>query len=173
MTIPEFPLTVVAMFLRSPDDTDHAHTPNSASSISSSPPHAQLPASNEVDNVVDVYVTSYAASQFWIAYNVSPLSVSLAPGQTKFIFFKLVLNGNCIVSWGVGEEHEWRGKTMWAFYRGGTGGNGWRTVEKKGFFFQNTEKDREFEIQVFRARGRRRASREFGERVPKGDEDFE
>lgn len=64
---------------------------------------------------------------------------------------------------GVGEEEEWKGKTMWGLFREGTG-DGWfgkKAVEKKGFFFQGSDVEQQLEIQVFRARGRRRVSREF------------
>ncbi|KAH0346650.1 hypothetical protein KCU83_g7189, partial [Aureobasidium melanogenum] len=62
--------------------------------------------------LVDVYVPSYLASQFWISYTVNPAMLAPAQAPTKYIFFKLILDGECIVSWGIGEAEEWKGKTM-------------------------------------------------------------
>ncbi|KAG9608666.1 hypothetical protein KCU60_g9980, partial [Aureobasidium melanogenum] len=122
--------------------------------------------------LVDVYVPSYLASQFWISYTVNPAMLAPAQAPTKYIFFKLILDGECIVSWGIGEAEEWKGKTMWAFFRGEDHG-GWRTVDKRAFFFRATGEDQDFDILAYRARGRRRACRQFDEMPPMGEQGFD
>ena len=98
----------------------------------------------------------------------------LAPAHapTKYMFFKLILDDECIVSWGVGEAEEWKGKTMWAFFRGEDHG-GWRTVDKRSFFFRPAGDDQDFDILAYRARGRRRTCRQFDEMPPAGEKGFD
>lgn len=140
-------------------------------------PEAAIPvsdATNATDDtrLVDVYVPSYLASQFWISYTINPAMLAPAQAPIKYIFFKLILDGECIVSWGVGEAEEWKGKTMWAFFRGEDHG-GWRTVDKRAFFFRATDEDQDFDLLAYRARGRRRASRQFDEMPPIGEQGFD
>lgn len=140
-------------------------------------PEAAIPVSDTTvtsydPRLVDVYVPSYLASQFWISYTINPAMLAPAAVPTKYIFFKLILDGECIVSWGVGEAEEWKGKTMWAFFRGEDHGS-WRTVDKRAFFFRATGDDQDFEILAYRARGRRRACRQFNELPPMGEQGFD
>ncbi|KAI5199756.1 hypothetical protein E4T39_06051 [Aureobasidium subglaciale] len=121
---------------------------------------------------VDVYVPSYLGSQFWISYTVNPAMLAPPHAPTKYVFFKLMLDGECIVSWGAGEAEEWKGKTMWAFFSGEDQG-GWRAVDKRAFFFHPTGDDQDFDILAFRARGRRRACRQFDEMPPTGEKGFD
>ena len=122
---------------------------------------------------IDIDIPSYLASQFWISYAVAPSALTQTSEQVKFMYFKLLLDGKCIVSWGVGEAENWKGKTMWAFFRGNDHGMGWRTVEKRGFFFRTTDDEQHFEIVAYRARGRRRASRQFENIPPPSEKGFE
>ncbi|KAK5999899.1 hypothetical protein QM012_004987 [Aureobasidium pullulans] len=140
-------------------------------------PEAAIPVSDTSDatddtRLVDVYIPSYLASQFWLSYTVNPAMLAPGPAPTKYIFFKLILDGECIVSWGVGEAEEWKGKTMWAFFRGEDHG-GWRTVDKRAFFFRATADDQDFNVLAYRARGRRRACRQFDEMPPLGAQGFD
>lgn len=140
-------------------------------------PEAAIPVSDTTvasydSRLVDVYVPSYLASQFWISYTINPVMLAPAAASTKYIFFKLILDGECIVSWGVGEAEEWKGKAMWAFFRGEDHG-GWRTVDKRAFFFRATGDDQDFDILAYRARGRRRACRRFDEMPPAGEQGFD
>ncbi|KAI4744936.1 hypothetical protein E4T50_04706 [Aureobasidium sp. EXF-12298] len=140
-------------------------------------PEAAIPVSHTTHatdgtRLVDVYVPSYLASQFWISYTINPAMLAPAQAPAKYIFFKLILDGQCIVSWGVGEAEEWKGKTMWAFFRGEDHG-GWRTVDKRAFFFRPTGEDQDFDILAYRARGRRRACRQFDEMPPMGEQGFD
>ncbi|KAH0161324.1 hypothetical protein KCU82_g8352, partial [Aureobasidium melanogenum] len=122
--------------------------------------------------LVDVYVPSYLASQFWISYTINPAMLAPAQAPAKYIFLKLILDGECIVSWGVGEAEEWKGKIMWAFFRGEDHG-GWRTVDKRAFFFRATGEDQDFDVLAYRARGRRRAGRQFDEMPSMGEQGFD
>ena len=63
-------------------------------------------------SLVSVYIPTYPASQFWLSYSISP------PRPPKSLYyFKLYLNGNCIVSWGCGEDDDYRGKTMFGLFK--------------------------------------------------------
>jgi len=124
------------------------------------------------ERIVDVYVPSYLGSQFWLSYTVNPAMLAPAHAPTKYMFFKLILDDECIVSWGVGEAEEWKGKTMWAFFRGEDHG-GWRTVDKRSFFFRPAGDDQDFDILAYRARGRRRTCRQFDEMPPAGEKGFD
>ncbi|KAH0283068.1 hypothetical protein M436DRAFT_51094 [Aureobasidium namibiae CBS 147.97] len=124
------------------------------------------------ERIVDVYVPSYLGSQFWVSYTINPAMLAPAHAPTKYMFFKLILDDECIVSWGVGEADEWKGKTMWAFFRGEDHG-GWRTVEKRSFFFRPAGDDQDFDILAYRARGRRRTCRQFDEMPPAGEKGFD
>ncbi|KAI5196108.1 hypothetical protein E4T38_08685 [Aureobasidium subglaciale] len=137
-------------------------------------PEAAIAGSDAMDSAsyeqrsVDVYVPSYLASQFWISYTINPAMLAPTHAPTKYVFFKLMLDGESIVSWGVGEAEEWKGKTMWAFFRGEDQG-GWRAVDKRAFFFRPTGHDQDFDILAFRARGRRRECRQFDDMPPMGE----
>ena len=140
-------------------------------------PEAAIAATNTSDasddqRIVDVFVPSYLGSQFWVSYTINPAMLAPAHAPTKYMFFKLILDGECIVSWGVGEADEWKGKTMWAFFRGEDHG-GWRTVDKRSFFFRPTGDDQDFDILAYRARGRRRTCRQFDDIPPAGEKGFD
>jgi hypothetical protein len=140
-------------------------------------PEAAIAATDTSDasddqRLVDVYVPSYLGSQFWISYTINPAMLAPTHAPTKYMFFKLILDGECVVSWGVGEPEEWKGKAMWAFFRGEDHG-GWRTVDKRAFFFRPTGDDQDFDILAYRARGRRRACRQYDEMPPAGEKGFD
>ncbi|KAI4852966.1 hypothetical protein E4T44_01136 [Aureobasidium sp. EXF-8845] len=140
-------------------------------------PEAAIPASttsgaSDDQRIVDVYVPSYLGSQFWISYTVNPAMLAPTHMPTKYMFFKLILDGECVVSWGVGEAEEWKGKAMWAFFQGENHG-GWRTVDKRAFFFRPIGDDQDFDILAYRARGRRRACRRYDEMPLAGEKGFD
>ena len=62
-------------------------------------------------STVSVYVPTYPSSQFWLSYSISPPH---PPGL--LYYFKLLINGDVVVSWGCGEEDGYRGKTMFGLY---------------------------------------------------------
>ncbi|KAI7200800.1 hypothetical protein KC343_g10340 [Hortaea werneckii] len=120
----------------------------------------------------EVSIPIYASSQFWIVYACPrPL-----PGtrqeeeedgmQVRYYFFKLLVRGQCIVSWGCGEQQGWQGKTMFGLFTSGSDFERRRVVEKMGFFFPSYFSEADdgsesadtaaFEVQVFRSWARRR-----------------
>lgn len=180
MKLPEFPpLEVSSLSISEGASRTLPHKPHTPSfRVSCSPSLSNVSATSiyTTSPIVEVYAPTYPASQFWISYGIAPSAFDKTQVQTRFVYFKLILSGQCVVSWGVGEEEEWKGKTMWGLFREGTG-DGWfgkKAVEKRGFFFQGADVEQRLEVQVFRARGRRRVSREFEDRKrAKGIRDVE
>lgn len=64
-----------------------------------SDPFANAPTLISPDHsLISIYVPIYPSSQFWLRYSISP------PYPPRALFyFKLYVNGKCIVSWGCGE----------------------------------------------------------------------
>ena len=58
---------------------------------------------------VSTYIPNYPGSQFWLAYAIAP-----PYPPNALYYFKLLVNGVEVVSWGVDEEDEFKGKTMFA-----------------------------------------------------------
>ncbi len=111
--------------------------------------------------LVSVYIPIYSSSQFWLNYSIS------APHPPKALYyFKLYLNGACVMSWGCGEEDGYKGKTMFGLYDSGAVFFGQRVIEKRTLSFSNengfvpdhTVDDPKdvMEVKVFRAKGRKR-----------------
>lgn len=110
--------------------------------------------------LVSVYIPIFPGSQFWITYSISP------PYPPKALYyFKLFLRNKCIVSWGCGSEHGYRGRTMFALYGSGESWMGESGVERRALCFNSNAKkgvvihedsNDVMEIQIFRARGRQR-----------------
>lgn len=148
------------------------------------------------DKVVHVYVPVYPFSQFWVGYEVDLREMMEviaeeegnrglahrydAEGQDeiKFVYFKLLVNGENIVEWGTRArlDHDdcangtCRGKVMFALFQ--RPDEQAKALEKRGFFFQGRVEDDEddgivdckeeegvIEVRVYRARGRRRIGR--------------
>ena len=114
-------------------------------------------------SLVSVYVPTYPSSQFWLSYSIS------APHPPHALFyFKLFLNDSHVVSWGCGEEDEYKGKTMFGLYCAGESWLGKPGIEKRVFCFAgegygtgqvNGGRDRlgdVMEVRVYRAKGRKR-----------------
>ena len=110
---------------------------------------------------ITVYIPTYPSSQFWICYSISP------PHPPKQLFyFKLYLNGVCVMSWGCGGEDGYAGKTMFGLYDSGETFFGQPAIEKRMLCFSNENgrlldpsvnnlKD-VMEVKVFRSNGRKR-----------------
>jgi hypothetical protein len=62
-------------------------------------------------HVVDTFISNYAASQFWIRYACDMATQDL---ETRFLYFKLYVNGVFSVAWGCGAQDEWEGETSFA-----------------------------------------------------------
>ena len=53
---------------------------------------------------VSVYIPTYPGSQFWLSYSIAP------PWPHGMVYyFKLFVNGECLVNWGCGEEEGHKG----------------------------------------------------------------
>lgn len=144
-----------------------------------------------LSSVEEVFVPIYTNSQFWLSYLIVP-NLLLPPHPTssqeivssddiKYVYFKLIFpnssktaknkcthGGNNddkrVISWGVGAKDGWKGKTMFGLFKDRKGLNGRLHVDKRGFWFaEDGEREGMFEVQVFRARGRRRDNRVFPE----------
>ena len=123
-------------------------------------------------------IPTLPSSQFWICYSC-PLPPPPKPGgdETRFYYFKLYVSGRNVLSWGVGEQENWRGKTIFGLYDAGTDFEGKRVVEKRGLFFPEAKKmDDEggFEIRVFRAKARKREETSYDvfNQFERGEEDL-
>ncbi|RMY56363.1 hypothetical protein D0863_13001 [Hortaea werneckii] len=116
-----------------------------------------------------VSIPIYASSQFWIVYACPEPSFGIRPEnnvKVRYFFFKLLVRGQCIVSWGCGEQQGWQGKTMFGLVNSGSDFERRRGVEKMGFFFPPYSSEAydgsecadtvAFEVQVFRSWARRR-----------------
>ncbi|KAL9602815.1 MAG: hypothetical protein Q9179_002417 [Wetmoreana sp. 5 TL-2023] len=111
-------------------------------------------------SLVSCYIPIYPLSQFWLSYSIS------APHPPKALyFFKFFINGSCVVSWGCGEENEFKGRTMYGLYDSGERWMGEPGVDVMGFSFAsdavtqdstNNMLGRAMEVRVYRARGRKR-----------------
>ena len=91
---------------------DICQLPEYAPPASTDDPFSTLPALlNPELSLVTVYLPTYPSSQFWLRYSIAP------PYPPKAMYyFKLFLNGKCVVSWGCGEEDGYRGRTVFGLY---------------------------------------------------------
>ncbi|EOD52717.1 putative glutaminase a protein [Neofusicoccum parvum UCRNP2] len=132
------------------------------------PPHLPIRVEDVASATAAVYVLASPGLGFWIAYHVKPP----VPPDTRFFVFKLFMDGRHVVSWAVGEEDEWKGKTMFGLFEN----HEWRGgVEKRAFAFAcKPERDvdavtdhesRVLEVRVFRAGARKRIQREAPELI--------
>lgn len=107
----------------------------------------------------NVMIPVYPSSQFWIVYACpAPQDGS----SVRFYYFKLVISGKCIVSWGVGALDGWEGKTIFGLFNARSDFQGRKVVEKRGLFFPRVDKldeeesDVGFEVRVYRSQARKR-----------------
>lgn len=128
------------------------------------PPHLPVPIEDPADSTAAVYVLSSPGLAFWIAYHVKPP----VPPETQYFLFKLFMDGRHVVSWSVGEEDGWRGKTMFGLFENEEWKGG---VEKRAFAFaagreegevdvRTDHESRFLEVQVLRASARKRVQRQ-------------
>lgn len=108
---------------------------------------------NEELSLVSVFIPTYSGSQFWISYSIAP------PNPPKALYyFKLFLNGACVVSWGCGKEDEYKGKTMFGLYESDAKMEGETGIQKKILCFRDESEGSDediLEIKVYRCKGRR------------------
>lgn len=126
--------------------------------------------SDAAGTVVEARVPVLPGSQFWVCYRC-PVPPFLEEGEgeedhdeedrVKYCYFKLSVSGQCVLSWGVGEKEQWRGKMMFGLFDGGRDFEGRRIVEKRGLFFPTPAAGprklggQGFEVKIFRAKARR------------------
>ena len=118
---------------------------------------------NPDHSLVSVYIPTYPSSQFWISYSISPPH----PPQLLY-YFKLYLNGNLVVSWGCGEDDDYRGKTMFGLFKSAhiSGLTKEAPLQRRVLCFgadtatihgnSMDSLDHLMEIKVFRSKGRKR-----------------
>ena len=118
---------------------------------------------NPDHSLVSVYIPTYPSSQFWISYSISPPY----PPQLLY-YFKLYLNGNLVVSWGCGEDDDYRGKTMFGLFKSAhiSGLTKETALQRRVLCFgadtatihgnSMDSLDQVMEIKVFRSKGRKR-----------------
>ncbi|KAL0256939.1 hypothetical protein SLS55_007748 [Diplodia seriata] len=136
------------------------------------PPPPHLPGVRIEDarsSTATVYVPASPGLTFWIAYHIKPPAYLEDP-DVKYFLFKLYMEGRHVVTWAVGEEDGWKGKTMFGLFENAA----WRGgVEKRAFAFAagregdggdvDVERDHEerfMEVRVLRASARKRVQRE-------------
>lgn len=122
--------------------------------VPSKDPDSTVPPLIDEDlSLVSVFIPTYSGSQFWISYSIAP------PNPPKALYyFKLFLNGTCIVSWGCGKEDEYKGKTMFGLYKSEAKREGESGIQKRILCFREGHEgsdDDILEIKVYRCRGRR------------------
>ena len=97
--------------------------------------------------------------------------------EVKYYYFKALIGGQCVLSWGVGEKDGWRGKVSFGIFDGGTDFEGNSAVERRAFFFPRKHKGcgdvhgGMFDIRVYRSKARKReklALQKFDEKASKG-----
>lgn len=111
-------------------------------------------------SLVSCYIPIYPLSQFWLSYSIS------APHPPKALYyFKLFINGACVVSWGCGEENGFKGKTTYGLFDSGDRWMGEPAVDVRAFTFACGASTRYamhgipgqmMEVRVYRSRGRKR-----------------
>ncbi|MCJ1482064.1 hypothetical protein MMC06_002226 [Schaereria dolodes] len=115
-------------------------------------------------SLVSVYIPTYPSSQFWLSYSISP-----PHPPNALYYFKLFLNGTHVISWGCGEQDEYKGKTMFGLYGTGETWLGAKGIERRVLCFAsdtNGGDDGEktsgniqgdiMEVKVYRSKGRKR-----------------
>ncbi|KAL8735478.1 MAG: hypothetical protein Q9181_002800 [Wetmoreana brouardii] len=138
---------------------DILNIPEYALPETSHDPFSEAPALVD-KSLVSCYIPIYPLSQFWFSYSIA------APHPPKALyFFKLFINGACVVSWGCGEGNDFNGRTMYGLYYSGERWMGEPGVDVMGFSFASdaTTQDstsnilgRAMEVRVYRARSRKR-----------------
>ncbi|SMY23645.1 unnamed protein product [Zymoseptoria tritici ST99CH_1A5] len=136
---------------------------------SSSAPPKDSPSTPKPPRISTVYVPIYPGSQFWIHY-----ACPVPDGHVSFYYFKLFVRGQCLLSWGVGEENDFQGRLAFGVYDGGQDFQGRQVLEKRAFFFPTTDvgarRSGSFELRVYRSRARKREPPKYEKFKMSGDE---
>ncbi len=113
---------------------------------------------DQTTHIVSVYVPAYPQSRFWVRYAIEEEPES----SNTCYFFKLFVNQEHVVSWGVGAKEKFTGKIMFVLSKpleGDTQG-----IERKTFQLGDRTQEgvvasnsTTLQILVYRAKGRKRA----------------
>ncbi|KAJ0116241.1 hypothetical protein J7T55_005187 [Diaporthe amygdali] len=121
---------------------------------------------SKVSPTISVYIPSVPGAQFWISYIVEQ-----KPNPPSHLFFKLFMNGRHITSWGINPEVKSKGRVEKALYEPSDRWNHEEDgtimkpdgIEARYFHFVGGQEEKSvaedgglIEIQVFRAKGRKR-----------------
>ncbi|KAK5173788.1 uncharacterized protein LTR77_002469 [Saxophila tyrrhenica] len=126
--------------------------------------YSSVPDHDTSGNRITVLLPATPSAQFWLSYACPDPAVAFGE-ETKFLYFKVVLKGRCVLSWSVGAKDEWKGKAVVGFFEKEGEDDGGMRVEKRGFFFPGPEVlgrdwvsgwQEGMKIHVFRAKGRKR-----------------
>jgi hypothetical protein len=117
--------------------------------------------------ITTVYVPIYPGSQFWIHY-------ACPEAEGRFYYFKLFVRGQCVLSWGIGDEDGYQGRLAFGVYDGGEDFEGKKVLEKRAFFFPTADagarKSGSFEIKVYRSHARKREAPKYEKFKMSGNE---
>lgn len=153
LTIPEYPLPGALT-----RDEDSPPFPCGTQTACFSIANATVEIPDPEVHVAEIGIPVYPSSQFWISYACPP---PFSSREFRFWYLKLFIDGDCLVSWGAGEQEDYDGKTMFNLCDSGTDFEGKRVVVKRAFFFPSEDEiigkpTGGFEIQVFRSKARKR-----------------
>ncbi|KAK5627265.1 hypothetical protein RRF57_002980 [Xylaria bambusicola] len=124
----------------------------------------------KVNPRISVYIPSLPGEQFWIRYLVTQ-----APPPSRYMFFKMTMNGRHISSWGINTNTRSTGIVVRALYKpdhkwqegGGNNAAGYPGIETRYFHFMPgldnksvAEDGGVIEVQAFRCKGRKRVALE-------------
>lgn len=114
-----------------------------------------VPTVDAVNSVVSVFLSVYPSRQFWLDYSIFP-----PHPPASLYYFKLYIHEKEMVSWGCGEDENYKGRTMFAMYAAhdseklerGVMSFGVEDYDQRGWGRENWD----MEVKVFRARERTR-----------------
>ncbi|RDW83289.1 hypothetical protein BP5796_04780 [Coleophoma crateriformis] len=170
---PEFPNPDISRFKNSP--TAQKQSPTNSSSANASGSEEDIKLDRQPD--ISVYVPSLPGARFWLRYTI------LAPqaAACSLWYFKLFMNGRHVSSWGINTRKQTTGQVMRALFEPSDRWNYRENsilyknngTECRPFFFSNEAEDRSaasdgglIEVQVFRAKGRKRRTAQKDEFKP-------
>lgn len=105
-----------------------------------------------------VFTPVFPASRFWIAYQVNTTEVI-----STYFYFKLIVDGRHIVSWGTGEKEKYQGSTKHALFKADlVSETRLLDAAQRGFTFPSCPAAGCIEVQVYRSNARRRRQRGIG-----------
>ena len=102
-----------------------------------------------------VLISKIPSSLFWICYSVNPREQDLA----LFYYFKITINGEPFVSWGVGQKDGWKGKIMFSLVPGLNKDTQNSVLEKRALCFGTGDEPSNMVVRVYRSYARKKIAR--------------